>query len=284
MAITNEQQTQILKIVVGLYNGGISASNLSALAKLVDQGTSMLDLANLLAVSPSFTENIIGGKVTIQSQVDVMMNNFGVVADSDPNSPGSQAEKFFIDKISAGVGFGAIVDEAINYLSQDNVPTEFAAVAALLDNKALVSEIYVGSPPPDDFATNVALLANVTATSPATREEAISFVDIFAANKISLTNAADNLVGTSGINVYSGVFDPTGNATTISNADILDGVDGTDLLNIRIASTAAAAKTISPVSSNVKNFFLQIRIQILFLRLTLLILKMKLKFGIKALL
>ncbi len=244
----------------------------------------MLDLANLLAVSPSFTENIIGGKVTIQSQVDVMMNNFGVVADSDPNSPGSQAEKFFIDKISAGVGFGAIVDEAINYLSQDNVPTEFAAVAALLDNKALVSEIYVGSPPPDDFATNVALLANVTATSPATREEAISFVDIFAANKISLTNAADNLVGTSGINVYSGVFDPTGNATTISNADILDGVDGTDLLNIRIASTAAAAKTISPVSSNVKNFFLQIRIQILFLRLTLLILKMKLKFGIKALL
>ncbi len=36
MAITNEQQTQILKIVAGLFNGGISASNLTALATLVD--------------------------------------------------------------------------------------------------------------------------------------------------------------------------------------------------------------------------------------------------------
>ncbi len=258
MAITNEQQTQILKIVAGLFNGGISASNLSALATSVDNGTSMLDISNQLAASPTFTDKILSGKVTIQSQVDVMMNNFGVVADSDPASPGSQAEKFFIDKITAGVGFGAIVDEAVNYLSQDNVPTEFAAVAALLDNKALVSEIYVGKNPPDDFATMIALFADVTATSPVSREEAVAFVDIFDANKITLTSATDNLVGTSGIDIYSGIFDPSGNASTILNADVLDGVGGIDMLNVRIASTAVSteANTIAPASSNVENFFL----------------------------
>ncbi len=84
MAITNKQQTQILKIVIGLFNGGIGTSNLTALATLVDNGMTMSDLSDQLARIPLFTDNIMGVKVTIQSQVIVMMNHFGVVADSDP--------------------------------------------------------------------------------------------------------------------------------------------------------------------------------------------------------
>ncbi len=256
MAITSEQNTQIVKIVVALYNGGISGNNLSALADLVDGGMSIAALSDALAASSSFTENIIAGKTTVQSQVNVLMNNFGLVADSDPTSPGSQAQAFFTARIEGGAGFGSIINESVAFLSQSNLPAEFAEVAALLNNKTLVAEEYALRNKPDDFATNIALLVDVTASSPATRAEAISFVDIFDANKISLTSEADDLPGTPGIDVYSGVFDPTGNATTISNADVLDGVGGTDMLNIRIASASAGGNTISPVSSNVEKIFL----------------------------
>ena len=76
------------------------------------------------------------------------------------------------------------------------------------------------------------------------------------ADTTSATTPAANTLGTAGIDTYSGVFDPTGNATTISNADVLDGVGEIDVLNIRIGSTSPGGSTIAPVSSNVESFFL----------------------------
>lgn len=262
MAITNEQQTQILKIVAGLFNGGISAGNLSALANLVEGGMSIAALSDALASTSAFTSNILAGKTTVESQVSVLMNNFGVIADSNNlQSAGSQAELYFTARISNGAGFGTIVYEAVTFLSRNDLPVEFAEVAALLNNKVLVVEEYAGRNPPDDFATMIALLSDVTATNPATKDEALVFVNNFISgpivnNIITLTDATDNLTGTSGIDIYSGVFDPAGNASTISNADVLDGTDGNDMLNIRIASSSAGGSTIAPVSSNVENIFL----------------------------
>jgi hypothetical protein len=256
MAITTQQKTTILKIVVGLYNGGISAENLSALANIIDSGASMLDLANELVKGGVFKDKIMGGKVTVQSQVNVLMNNFGVVADSNPKSAGSESEKFFIDAISSGRGFGSIVEEAVNYLSAPTLPKEFSAVGTLLTNKALVAEIYAERRPVDNFDKMIALLADVTVTSPTTRADAVTFIDNFDANKISLTIATENLTGTNGIEIYSGVFDPTGNATTLSNADVINGANGTDVLNIRVGSTSTGGSTIAPVLSNIENFFI----------------------------
>ena len=159
----------------------------------------MSDLSELLAKSPLFSNNIMGNKVTAQSQVNVMMNHFGVVADSDPTSPGSQAERFFTNKISAEVGFSAIVNEVANFLSTDNVPTEFAEVAALLDNKALVSKAYVETNPPDDFA---------------------------------LTTEIGNLVGSSGNDIF------IGDKNTTSVADTLVGGDGKNILQLSSANIA----------------------------------------------
>jgi hypothetical protein len=256
MAITTQQQTTIFKLVVGLFNGGISAENLTGLANIIDRGASMLDLANILADGTAFKDKIMGGKVTLQSQVNVLMSNFGLVADSNPNSAGFLAEKYYIEAISSGRGFGAIVEESVNFLSNPALAKEFSATGALLTNKALVSEIYTERRPVDNFDKNVALLADVTVTSPTTRADAITFVDNFDANKISLTGATENLTGTSGIEIYSGVFDPTGDATTLSNADVINGANGTDVLNVRVGSTSTGGSTIAPVLSNIENFFI----------------------------
>lgn len=262
MAITNEQQAQILKVVVGLFNGGISAGNLSKLANLVEGGMSIAALSDALASTSVFKDKILAGKTTIESQVNLLMDNFGVAADSDPQSAGSKAELFFTARISNGAGLGSIVNEATTFLSRSDLPAQFAEVAALLNNKVLVAEEYAGRNPPNDFATMIALFGDVTAANPATKEDAIAFVDNFITgpiteNKISLTTSVDDLVGTSGIDVFSGVFDSAGTSTTISTADVLDGAGGTDILNIRIASISTqVVNTISPVSSNIENFFL----------------------------
>lgn len=83
-------------------------------------------------------------------------------------------------------------------------------------------------------------------------------------NTITLTTNADtpgaaspsaNTLGTASTDTYVGLFDPTGNATTLSNADTLDGAGGTtDALNLRIASVATGGSTVAPMSSNVELF------------------------------
>jgi len=257
MAITAAEKTQILKTVVGLFNGGISAANLTALANALDNGESILGLANAMANGSTFTNNIMGGKVTVQSQIDVMMSHFGLTADSEPTSAGFQAENYFRGVIEAGFGFGFIVNEAVNFLSQANLDSQWVPYANLLSNKALVAELYVDKNPPDDYDTMIALLADITSTTLMTQEEAAAYVDSFAANRVVLTSDADNFTGTDGIDIYSGVVDPSGDATTISNADILDGSTGTDQLDIRIASTTNNSNSVALMSTNVENFFLQ---------------------------
>ena len=86
-----------------------------------------------------------------------------------------------------------------------------------------------------------------------------------AAAAINLTSGTDSpgaiapnadTLGTSAAQTYSGVFDPAGNATTLSNADTLDGAGGIDILNLRVASTSAGGSTIAPTSTNVETFFI----------------------------
>ena len=82
-------------------------------------------------------------------------------------------------------------------------------------------------------------------------------------NSVLLTAGADvpggvspakDTQGTDGDDTYFGVFDPTGNATTFSNADILAGAGGTaDSLSLRVGSTNNN-DTVNAVSTGVEIF------------------------------
>lgn len=118
------------------------------------------------------------------------------------------------------------------------------------------------------YTDNETEKANIIATNPALKFEGIAYYiggPSASGSTINLTTNADtttavapaaNTLGTAGVQTYSGVFDPTGNATTISNSDILDGAGGTDALNIRVSSVATGGSTIAPVSTNVETFFI----------------------------
>ncbi len=66
------------------------------------------------------------------------------------------------------------------------------------------------------------------------------------------TSPSQDTTGTTGDDNYSGRYDPTGNATTYSNADVLSGSTGTDTMTVLVTSTDG--NTVDSVSTGVENF------------------------------
>ena len=228
MAITSTQQTDILKVVAGLFNAAPGGSNLSELANLVEGGTSIRQLADDLAANALFTNGILAGKVTVEDQVAVLMKNFGVTADSDTASAGSQAEAYFTQQVENHVGFGEIVYNAITFLST-TTDTAFATAKTLLDNKVLVSAAYSKEVSASDLPTLQGILSGITGDHPLTDTEVADIVDSTpggSGQTFTLTNTTDNFTGTAKDDTF------IGDNVSASAGDTLVGGSGTDTLKI----------------------------------------------------
>jgi len=181
-----------------------------------------------LAALPLFTTGILAGKVTVEDQVDVLMKNFGLTDSDDAASAGAQAHDYFHDRIEAGDGFGAIVYDAVTFLST-TTDTAFTEAKTLLDNKALVSAAYSKTSSASDLDTLQKVLSNVTGTAPYTDEDV---ADILAdsgstvGKTFTLTNTTDAITGSSGDDVF------IGDNTSASAGDTLVGGTGSDTLKI----------------------------------------------------
>ncbi len=230
MAISSTQQTEILKVVAGLFNAAPGGVYLSELAGLVEGGMTTSQLADTLAASPVFTTGILAGKVTVDDQVDVLMKNFGVTADSDAASAGSQAKAYFTEQITAGVGFGKIVSDAVAFLST-TTDTKFATAKTLLENKAMVAAIYSKTATSTDLDTLQSVLSPVTGDHPYTADEAATIANPGGnpgevGQTFTLTNTTDNITGTSKNDIF------IGDGTSASAGDTLVGGNGTDTLRM----------------------------------------------------
>jgi hypothetical protein len=176
MAITNQQKTNILGVVAGLFNAAPGEQYLTEFSDLIDAGLTESQLADSLAAHSAFTSGIMGGKTTIASQVTVLMNHYGLVVDGIDGSAASQAETFFTNSLESGIGFGEIVIEATNFLLSNTVPTEFADTANLLKNKIKTSEIYSDYISSTDLATLKGPMYGLNGATLLTKAEATSFL------------------------------------------------------------------------------------------------------------
>jgi len=250
MAISNEQETQILKLVAGLFNAAPGASNLTLLANKVEAGMTMLELSNFLASTTLFTDGIMGGQVTVDDQVAVLMNNFGLVPDGVAGSAATQAAAYFASKILAGQGFGQINYDAVAYLS-GTPAAEFDDAAALLANKAIVAELYSRDYSSTDLTTLQSILAGVTATGPATEAEAAAYLSTIVVNPAQttiLTTDADNVVGTVAADIIKGNIQDDAALSTLNDTDTIDGGAGRDTLDLVISED----DYVSPAMTNVE--------------------------------
>ncbi len=254
MAITSEQQSDILKVVAGLFNAAPGGSNLSDLASQVDGGVSVQQLADGLAAHPTFTNGVMAGKVTTAAQTGVLLGNFGLAAgNADATSADAQAEAFFTSQIDAGVGFGAIVYEAVTFLS-GTVGSEFTETQTLLNNKVLVSEAFSASSSSDDLSELQNVLSNVTGTAPFTQADVDAALDDSGSSgtgqTFTLTTGTDNVIGTSSNDTIIGELTPL---VSIDASDQINGGSGTDTFKIFGAFTGGTSAT--GVLSNIETLF-----------------------------
>ncbi|SEP77353.1 beta strand repeat-containing protein [Nitrosomonas ureae] len=253
MAITAEQQTSILEVAIGLFNAAPGKIYMTELANMVDANggnLSIEQLADFLDDTAVFKDNILVGKVTIEEQASILLNNFGLAADDDPASAGSQAKAFFEGELAAGKGLGEIVIEGINYLNGTPAP-EFAATKTLLDNKVLVAKAYSVAGSSQDIAILQTVLSKVTGDAPYTEEDvqqalADSGVPTGNGQGFSLIVGEDSLTGTSGDDEFTAlaVQDNVGGVVnSLESIDRLDGGTGTDTLTATLIANAAPSLT-----------------------------------------
>jgi len=190
MSITSEQQNNILGVIVGLFNASPGFNFLAYFATMIENGTTEAQLADTLATSSEFINDIIGGK-TPAAQVAELMNHYGLIADNIAGSPASQAEAFFTNNINAGVGFGSIVFQATSFLLNDSVPASFTETANLLKNKIAVADIHSATIISTDLATLQTPMFGLDGSRVLTPAEATNFLVtkefLFRVNASSVT-------------------------------------------------------------------------------------------------
>ena len=161
MSTNNKQLNYILGTVVGLFNAAPGGQYLTEFTNAVDAGLTIAQLADILATHSAFTNGIMGGQNTTPAQVAILMNHYGLIADGLPDSAASQAETFFTNNIDSGIGFGAIVTQAVDFLLSDSVPAAFLETSILFKNKIIAAEIFSATNTSTDLATLQAPLAEL---------------------------------------------------------------------------------------------------------------------------
>lgn len=178
MAISTEDQSKVLKIVIGLFNGAPGTDFLPDLESYIESGNTHLGLARELAATDIFNNGVMGSATTSAEQAAILAGNFGLTADDVEGSAATQAIDFFQNGIDNGVNIGDLVYEAVEYLMQgDTLPEEFVEIATLLENKALTAAIYSANQGGTDLATLQSVLSAVTGDALYTEEDAIAALE-----------------------------------------------------------------------------------------------------------
>ena len=223
----DSQQTQILKVVAGMFNAAAGKELLGVMTVYANT-SDVQSLAVALAATPVFQSEIVEG--TDAEDVAALMDNFGFVADSDPLSAGSLAQTYITDRIAAGDDYGVIVFNIVTFLSLPaaDLPAIFTEAATLLNNKAAVSLAFSEEVSSTDLATMQSVFDTVDGVDPITDAEIDAIVTPYLppGDSYTLTNTTD--IATANIFNAPMVFTPDGSDRILSlqDEDVLTGTAG----------------------------------------------------------
>ena len=211
------------KLVIGLFNAAPGKLNLAALLSTIDEGLSPLQVGDALDLTVLFTQDIIGN-LSEANQVSLIMSHFGLVEGQSMGNDRKLVRDYFTDRLKAGDGWGQIVYDAIVYLSENPDP-RFAKTALLLNNKALVAQIYSQSYAEANINVLQHVLAGVSADDVFDQAAVEAYLESIGkpAGAIGLTQAQDVLNGH--VFLAPRGYTPGGNdqINTLNDDDVLFG-------------------------------------------------------------
>lgn len=264
MAITNEQQQNIIALTVGLFNAAPGADYLTELSEVFEaNGNSYAALTDFIVSTPAFNAQY-AGRVTVENKVATALNLLGVPAEGEARE---EATAYFLERAEAGASEAEILLEAVQFL-QGDVAEKYADIKAAFENKIEVATFY--SVEQQQSSTNLeelkSVVANVT-SDPATVEEAEDAIIGGTGQTFTLTTGVDagtNFTGGAGNDTFVGTWSEagTGGGTfggTLNLGDNFDGQGGSDTLDLTVSNTQsgpAATTTVTGfTAANVEKVF-----------------------------
>lgn len=254
MAITTAMQTQVAELYVAMFNRAPEAEGLGYWVNQLDTvalGGGGLTI-NQVAEAMYDTEPARVIYPLLLTDAAFVTNVYTFVLGRAPDAGGLAywtARLTSLNTASGGNGHGGLVEEIITAVN-NYTGTDPAGVAskALFQNKVAAGMYYAVTLLGNDVAvaTNGLLLVTVDPLS-VTIQNAANAAANAAGESFTLTDAVDDINGTSKNDTITGIFGDNATATLTAGDDI-DGAGGTDTLNL-----IATGNTASAVGVTVKN-------------------------------
>jgi hypothetical protein len=236
MAIT---QTQILNLIVSMYNATPGATHLKSLNDIVAAKGATYTLANLaddLAAGDLYKSQYTGMDNT--AKADSLMATFGYtknVFGLYDTTEEMTAYDFFTTQLTAGSSLQSLQLAAVEFMADATNAASFPVAAATLTNKTAVSEYYsvTKSASANTLAELQAAVKNVTDATPSVdaAKATIDAMGTVTGLTYNLTDGADNLTGTSGDDMFMAYVVQNSNGegavtNQLATGDMIDGGAG----------------------------------------------------------
>jgi len=254
MAITVEQRTSIIELVVGMFGAAPGASVLSDLVASYEAGSTLKQIAASLAntnefkgIFPTFLTNgeyatklvnqLVGSEV-VQAEKDAAVTTITSMLNA-----GQSRSSVFVDAIAA-----------VNAITSTN--TAWANAGAAFDNKVAVAVYY--SVDKQQSGASLSALQNVIAnvgSAAASVTTAKSSIDGTSAvgSTFTFTTSVDNFTGAAGNDVFvAQTSEATAASNTFTAVDTIVGGAGTDTLSIVVNDYTDGATLASATVSGVE--------------------------------
>jgi len=239
MALTEQQQTDIYKMGVGLFQASPGTVYMNWFAGLLESGLTIDQLYETSAIDPTFIGQNFGFTNASTNEQFAAAFVDHVTGDTLSDENRDFAIDFIAGALDSGMTRGQVMKLAIDAL--DAVPHDdenFGAAAARFDNQVEVARDYT-----ENLSGDALTLAELQGTIASVDETTESVEAAKEANAVAegqqqvksfvLTTDIDDITGTNGTDVFKGVIN--GDDSTYQTGDIANGSGGSDTFELTIA-------------------------------------------------
>ncbi|GEM_PF-5743072 len=259
-SIPVQERTNILKLVVGMFNAAPGATYLNEFTDaFVAMNKDYAALATALGQTAPF-QALYPSFLTAEEFANKFLDTLGLKGNTE-------AQEYVQAQKNAGADNATVIFQAllalVEYQGDD---AQLKAAQAQLSNKAIVAEHYsvtLGQSS-DSLASLQGVVASITA-DPQTVEDAIGNTGGNAGN-FTLTHLTDYLTGTAGDDVFQAPVSQNGTgsgvlANTFETGDVIDGGAGRNILKADLIATGTVGAgnevAISATTKNIQEVYLR---------------------------